>query len=127
MLAHNRQQETPSAEGESFADFFRRAQSANESAAVELMRRYEPAVRLEIRLRLTDPELQRLLDPAEIYQSVLGSFVARASSGAIELDCPHELIELLLTLARNKVAIRARRHQSRVRPDYPRGRPRGGW
>lgn len=127
MRAHNRHHETPSVEGDSFADFFGRVQSGDESAAAELFRRYEPAVRMEIRLRLTDPKLRRLLDTGEICQSVVGSFLARAASGAIELDTPQELMSVLRTLARNKVALGAQRHQSLVRPYDPRGRPRGGW
>ena len=38
-----------------FADFLRRVWAGDESAAVELVQRYEPALRLEIRLRLRDP------------------------------------------------------------------------
>src|SRR5215470_12252069 len=48
----------------SFAEFLARIRTGDESAAVELVRRYEPALRLEIRMKLRDPRLRRLLEPA---------------------------------------------------------------
>src|SRR5262249_23413284 len=44
-----------------FADFLRRVCAGDEAAATELVQRYEPALRLEVQLRLTDPKLRRLL------------------------------------------------------------------
>ena len=58
-----------------------RVRAGDEWAADEFVRRYEPAVRLEIRLRLRDPRLRRLLEPADLCQSVLKSFFVRATSG----------------------------------------------
>ena len=39
-----------------FADFLRRVCAGEEAAATELVQRYEPALRLEVQLRLTDPQ-----------------------------------------------------------------------
>src|SRR5262245_58048867 len=39
-----------------FADFLRRVCAGDEAAATELVQRYEPALRLEVQLRLTDPQ-----------------------------------------------------------------------
>jgi len=95
-----------------FAEFLRRVRAGDERAAVELVRRYEPALRLEIRLRLRDPTLRRLLEPDDLCQSVLKSFFVRAASGQYDLDSPTKLLALLRAMARNKVAKQARKHQA---------------
>jgi RNA polymerase sigma factor (sigma-70 family) len=97
---------------EPFQDFLLRVRTGDESAALELVKRYEPAIRMEIRLRLGDPRLRRLLEPADISQSVLRSFFARAASGQFDLDSPERLLGLLLTMARNKVAYQARKQKA---------------
>jgi DNA-directed RNA polymerase specialized sigma24 family protein len=99
----------------SFAEFLRRVRAGDESAAVELVRRSEPALRLEVRLRLRDPRLRRLLEPADLCQSVLKSFFVRAAVGQFDLDSPQKLLALLRTMARNKVAQQARRHKAQRR------------
>jgi RNA polymerase sigma-70 factor (ECF subfamily) len=98
-----------------FLEFLSRVRAGDEWAAVELVRRYEPALRMEIRLRLSDPRLRRLLEPADLCQSVLKSFFVRATSGQYDLDSPEKLLALLLTMARNKVAQQARRQQAQRR------------
>jgi RNA polymerase sigma-70 factor (ECF subfamily) len=95
-----------------FAEFLRRVRAGDESAAVELVRRYEPALRLEIRLRLRDPGLRRLLEPDDLCQSVLKSFFVRAACGQYDLESPAKLLALLRAMARNKVAKQTRRHQT---------------
>jgi RNA polymerase sigma-70 factor (ECF subfamily) len=99
----------------SFAEFLARIRAGDESAAVELVRRYEPALRMEIRLRLKDPKLRRLLEPADLCQSVLKSFFLRAAVGQYDLDSPEKLLALLRSMARNKVAQQARKYQARRR------------
>jgi RNA polymerase sigma-70 factor (ECF subfamily) len=98
-----------------FDEFFRRVRAGDEDAATELVQRYEPALRLEIRLRLMDRKLRQLLDPADLCQSVLKSFFIRATTGQFELDSPEKLLALLRTMARNKVAHQARRNQAQKR------------
>jgi RNA polymerase sigma-70 factor (ECF subfamily) len=98
-----------------FAEFLRRIRAGDESAAVELVRRYEPALRLEIRLRLRDPRLRRLLEPADVCQSVLKSFFLRAALGQFDLDSPEKLLALLRAMARNKVVQQVRRHKAQRR------------
>jgi RNA polymerase sigma-70 factor (ECF subfamily) len=102
----------PGEDAPPFAEFLRRVRAGDESAAVELVRRYEPALRLEIRLRLRDPKLRRLLEPDDLCQSVLKSFFVRAASGQYDLDTPAKLLALLRAMARNKVAKQARKHQT---------------
>jgi RNA polymerase sigma-70 factor (ECF subfamily) len=110
------------AETDSFADFIRRVRAGDAAAAEELFRRYEPMIRLEVRLRLRDPRLRRLLDEGDVCQSVLASFFLRAAAGQYDLDRPEQLLGLLVGMARNKAAAQARRHQAErrdVRRDAP--------
>jgi RNA polymerase sigma-70 factor (ECF subfamily) len=99
----------------SFAEFIRRIRAGDEQAAAELVRQYESAIRLEIRLRLRDAHLRRLLDSMDICQSVLASFFVRAAAGQYELQQPSQLLKLLVAMARNKLALQARKHHSQRR------------
>jgi RNA polymerase sigma-70 factor (ECF subfamily) len=92
----------------SFADLLRRVRGGDEAAAAALVRRYEPSVRRAVRLRLTDPRLRRAFDSADVCQSVLGNFFARARAGQFELDSPEQLIRLLVEMTYNKVRDLAR-------------------
>ena len=103
---------SPEGAAATFADFLRRVCAGDESAATELVQRYEPALRLEVQLRLTDPKLRRLLDPADLCQSVLKSFFIRASTGQFELDSQEKLLALLRAMARNKIAHEARKQRT---------------
>jgi RNA polymerase sigma-70 factor (ECF subfamily) len=96
-----------------FADFLRRIRAGDEQAAAELVRRYEPVIRREVRMRLTDPGLYRLLDSMDICQSVLKSFFVRAAAGQYDLHRPEDLLNLLVAMARNKLASQARKLRSR--------------
>jgi RNA polymerase sigma-70 factor (ECF subfamily) len=105
----------PGEEHTPFAEFLRRIRAGDEQAAAELVARYEPALRLEIRLRLKDPKLRRLLEAADLCQSVLKSFFVRAASGQYELDSHEKLLALLRTMARNKVAEQSRKQHAQRR------------
>ncbi len=98
-----------------FADFLRRVCAGDESAATELVQRYEPALRLEVQFRMTDPKLRRLLDPADLCQSVLKSFFIRVTTGQFELDSQEKLLALLRAMARNKIAHEARKQKAQRR------------
>src|SRR5262249_31237363 len=52
-------------------EWLRRVRAGERAAAAELVRRYEPQIRLEVRLRLRDRRLRRLFDSTDICQSVL--------------------------------------------------------
>ena len=54
----------------------------------ELVRDFEPAIRMEVHCRLRDQRLRRAFDSLDICQSVLASFFVRAASGQYELDTP---------------------------------------
>jgi RNA polymerase sigma-70 factor (ECF subfamily) len=100
---------------EEFVELIRRVRSGDERASTELVGRYEPAIRVAVRARLTDPRLRRLLDSMDVCQSVLGNFFARACTGQFELDSPEQLIRLLLTMARNRVINHALKEKAACR------------
>jgi RNA polymerase sigma-70 factor (ECF subfamily) len=93
---------------ENFASFLNRVRAGDDQAAADLVKGYEPIIRRELRLRLTDPSVYRVMDDGDICQSVLASFFVRASLGQFELSDPAQLRQLLLRMARNKLARAAR-------------------
>ncbi|HVS35449.1 MAG TPA: sigma-70 family RNA polymerase sigma factor [Gemmataceae bacterium] len=92
----------------SFLELIRRVRSGDETAALDLVRRYEPAVRRIVRLQLRDPRLRRILDSMDVCQSVMASFFHRAATGQYDIDRPAQLLRLLAVMARNKLASQAR-------------------
>ena len=84
------------AEHSSFADFVRRIREGNEEAARDLVRQFEPVMRLEVRRRLNDPSLYRLFDSMDICQSVLASFFVRTAAGQYDLEKPEDMEKELL-------------------------------
>ena len=100
-----------------FAELVGGLRSGDESAAAELVRRFEPEVRREIRIRfrLLDPRLRRLVDSVDVAQSVLASFLLRTAAGQFDLDAPEQLRGLLMAMARNKLGEAARRQRRRRR------------
>lgn len=96
----------------SFRKLIERVRSRDEQAATELVRRYEPTIRMAIRVRLSDPALRRLYDSVDICQSVLANFFVRAAAGQFELNTADELLRLLLTMARNKLTDCAHQQQA---------------
>ncbi len=95
-------------EDRSFLQLIRRVRSGDEAAALDLVRRYEPAVRRMVRLQLRDPRLRRILDSMDVCQSVMASFFLRAATGQYDIDRPAQLLRLLAVMARNKLASQAR-------------------
>jgi hypothetical protein len=71
-----------------FAAFLRRARAGDEAAARELVRQYEAATRLEVRVRLRQRRLRRYFDPRGICQSVPGSFFVRAAGEVMPEKAP---------------------------------------
>ena len=102
-----------------FQDLIGRVRAGDEEAAAEIVRRYEPAIRRAARIRLVDSRLQRLFDSADISQSVFGSFFVRAALGQYELEGPEQLLKLLVTMSRKKLADHVRQLRA-ARRDYRR-------
>jgi RNA polymerase sigma factor (sigma-70 family) len=110
--------ESPSSP-EPFQALIARVRAGDEQAAAELVRRYEPAIRRAARVRLVDTRLNRLLDSMDICQSVLASFFVRAALGQFELETPDQLLRLLATMTRNKLAGQVKGHGA-ARRDFRR-------
>ena len=94
---------------------------ATTQAARELVERYEPVIRREVRMRLRDPRLYSRFDWTDICQSVMASFFVRAASGQYDLDQPDQLLRLLVVMTRHKL--------SKPGAPAPRGQARlsAGW
>jgi RNA polymerase sigma-70 factor (ECF subfamily) len=98
-----------------------RVQSGDPDAAAELIRHYEPDIRLEVRVRMRvqDGRLKRLLDSMDVTQSVLGSFFAGVAAGRFVPEHPQQLLGLLVAMTRNKLLSQVR-DQRRQRRDLRR-------
>jgi RNA polymerase sigma factor (sigma-70 family) len=104
---------------EAFRALIARVRAGDEQAAADLVRRYEPAIRRAARVRLLDTRLNRLLDSMDICQSVMASFFVRAALGQFELETPDQLLRLLATMTRNKLAGQVKGHGA-ARRDFRR-------
>ena len=89
-----------------FTDFVRRIRAGDDAAAAELVQRFEPLIRREVRMRIGSNQLKRAFDSMDVSQSVLANFFARAARGQFELERPEQLAGLLVTMARNKLVSR---------------------
>lgn len=99
----------------SFAAWIARVRTGDADAAAELVKRHERAVRVEVRYRLTNPDLRRQFDSMDVCQSVMASFFVRVAAGEYDLDTPQQLVALLVKMATNKCAAQARRHTQQKR------------
>jgi RNA polymerase sigma factor (sigma-70 family) len=102
-----------------FHELLERVRRGDADAAAELVRKYESAIRVAVRTRLSDPRLRRQFDSMDVCQSVLASFFLRAAAGQYDLRDPAQLVALLTKMAHNKLAMRAR-SQYRQRRDVRR-------
>ena len=97
--------------GSDLPRFLARIQSGDESAAVELLKRYEAEVRLVVRRQL--PRLLRSrFDSIDFLQSVWGSFFRRVRTGPAEFEDSRHLVAFLARAAKNKVIDEYRRAAS---------------
>ncbi|MBX6312061.1 MAG: sigma-70 family RNA polymerase sigma factor [Isosphaeraceae bacterium] len=93
------------------AGFLARIQAGDEDAARELLRRYEPEVRLVVRRQL--PRLLRSrFDSLDFLQSVWGSFFRRVRTSPTAFDDSRHLVAFLARAAKNKVIDEYRRAAS---------------
>lgn len=91
-------------------DLIRRVRQGDIRAAEILVQDYAEEIRAEVRLRLRDPQVRRVVDSVDICQSVLASFFLRVAVGQYDIESPKALLRLLLRMARSKVAEQYRRH-----------------
>lgn len=106
-------------EAQNFDNLINRVRAGDEQAAAELVRRYEPAIRRAVRFRMADTRLDRVMDSMDVCQSVFASFFERTAAGQFQLEQPEQLMKLLMTMARNKLANKAISQQRHCR-DYRR-------
>jgi RNA polymerase sigma factor (sigma-70 family) len=105
---------------EEFRELIRRVRAGDGSAAADLVRQYEPEIRRTVRVRLRlESRLRRLFDSMDVCQSVLASFFARAALGQFDIDRPEQVLKLLVSMARTKLAEQMRNHR-RQRRDHRR-------
>jgi RNA polymerase sigma factor (sigma-70 family) len=100
----------------SFDELIRQVGNGDEQAAARLVRDFEPVVRRVLRARLWGASARHEFDSMDICQSVFAIFFVRVAAGQYDLKEPDDLIKLLLTMTRNKVAEKMR-HQHRLRRD----------
>ena len=102
---------------EIFQQLMNRVQAGDRDAAAELIRHFEPEIRLEVRVRLRvqDARMRRLFDSMDISQSVMASFFSGVAVGRFQPKHPKQLLGLLATMARNKLLdeVRDQRRQRR--------------
>lgn len=98
-----------------FEDLLHRARAGDQEAATLLVRHYEPTIRRVVRVRLASVPLTELLDSTDICQSVLASFFVRLNLGQYTFESPQQLINLLATMARSKLAAQVRYQQAQCR------------
>ena len=101
-----------------FQELMRRVYARDEDAVRELLLRYESKIRRVVRFNLSAP-LRRHFDSMDVCQAVMASFFVRAGLGQFELDTPEQVMNLLATMARNKL-MNEIKHQKRARRDHRR-------
>jgi hypothetical protein len=78
-----------------FNELLQRVRDGDAVAADELVRNYESAIRVAVRIRLSDPALRQQFDSMDVCQSVLKSFFLRTAAGQYDLRDPAQLVALL--------------------------------
>jgi RNA polymerase sigma-70 factor (ECF subfamily) len=98
-----------------FAELIRKARTGDAAAISEIVRRYEPEVRLVARLRL-GAALRPYLDSVDLVQSVHKSLIRGLQDEKFEIARPEQLVALALTMVRRKAAKAWRKLQRQKRP-----------
>lgn len=98
-----------------FGELVGLARAGNADAVAELVRRYEPEVRLVARLRL-GAALRPYLDSVDLVQSVHKSLIRGLQNERFAITRPEQLVALALTMVRRKAAKAWRKLQRQQRP-----------
>jgi RNA polymerase sigma-70 factor (ECF subfamily) len=99
---------------DTFATLLAQARRGDPTALAELVRQYEPKVRLVARV-LLGPSLRPYLDSMDLVQSVHRSLMLGLRQEKFDIASPEQLQALALTLVRRKVARHWRRLQRQQR------------
>jgi RNA polymerase sigma-70 factor (ECF subfamily) len=97
-----------------FATLLARARGGDRAALAELVRQYEPKVRLVARV-LLGPALRPYLDSLDLVQSVHRSLLLGLRQDRFAFSTAENLLALALTLVRRKAARQWRRHKRQQR------------
>jgi len=97
-----------------FAELLSRARLGDQSAVEQLVRQYEPEVRLVARVRL-GAALRPYLDSMDLVQSVHRSLMSGLREDKFDISSPERLVALALTMVRRKIARRWRCHRRQHR------------
>jgi len=100
---------------EEFAQLIARTKTGDQDAAASLIAEYEPEIRRAARLRLTDPDMRRIVDSMDIAQSVFGRFFRQVNEGETQLERPEQLLALLTRITRNRIIDEHRRQTAQKR------------
>src|SRR5262245_35037732 len=95
------------------------ARAGDQAAFAELVRRYEPEVRIVVRVIL-GPELRPHLDSMDVMQSVHRTLLRGLRGEQFHIDSPQHLVSLAVQMARHKVAKKWRhvkRQERMAEPD----------
>ena len=97
---------------ETFANFFQRVRAGEEDATCESVGRYEPAHRLEIRLRDHARQTEATLRAGGHQPVRPPELLLPRSTEQFELESSERLLGPSRLMARNKIALQARKHQT---------------
>jgi len=105
----------------SIKNLLQRVKDGDQAAAAELVDRYEPVVRREIRLwlrRYNTIAFSRLVDSTDICQSVLARFFVAASEGSVDVQSHEHLKNLLLIMSKHRFMHHVRSNRALRRDIY---------
>jgi RNA polymerase sigma factor (sigma-70 family) len=95
-----------------FAILIDRVRRGDQDAAVELIRKYEVVIRVTVRSRLKDTRIRSIVETMDIVQSVFAGFFNGTAKNQFDLQQPDDLVRLLVTMTKNKVASQYRLHHA---------------
>ncbi len=104
---------------EAFSDLLIKVRAGDAAALSDLVRHYEPEVRLAVRALLGGGGLRRHFDSLDVVQAVLVKFCTHAAAGRFDLQSPAQLLALLNRMAYNSFLDRVR-HEGAQERDYRR-------
>lgn len=97
------------------AEMMNRLQAGDHAAAAELVADYEPELRRFVRFRMNSPQMRRLVESADISQSVFAKFFVDIQGRTDCPESPQQLRRLLITMTRNKINDHVRHHKAAKR------------
>src|SRR5262245_61725298 len=120
VLVNSLEGEDGSMDDSDFSALLEQARRGDSTAFEELVRRYEPEVRIIARVML-GPAMRPHLDSLDIVQSVHRSLLRNLRNDKFKIDAPGQLIALAVQMARRKVAHQWRKLRRQERQDHPDG------